>query len=407
MVAILDAIRIALAAIWANKLRSVMMVLGNIVAVTSIIAVVSLVQGMNGYVAEAITSEVGIGTFRVERFGLITNRDEWERARGNPNVTPAERELLDEWSPLFQSVMAEVGNSAKVSYREKTLDNIRVRGVSQEYMDFPGFDVEEGRLPSQLEVQRSRPVALIGASIAEQLFVGRSPLDQFIRINGSPIRVVGIAEEKGSMFGESQDEFVVIPLGVALRWFGTRRSLDLTVKVTDPARMEEAMDEARLAMRIRRHLRPKDPDNFAIVTSDTLMNFWRDFSQGAFALLLGIVSISLVVGGIVIMNIMLMVVSERTREVGLRKSLGARRRDIVWQFLTESTTLSVMGGIMGTILGFTAAVIVTTLTPLPASIDPWSVALGVGMTAVVGLFFGLYPALRAARLDPIEALRKE
>jgi putative ABC transport system permease protein len=407
MVAILDAIKIALTAIWANKLRSVMMVLGNIVAVTSIIAVVSLVQGMNGYVADAIVSQVGIGTFRVERFGLITSRDEWERAAGRPHITLAERRMLHDWSPLFESVMAEVGNSAKVSYHEKTLDGIQVRGVSQEYMDFAGFDAAEGRLPSQLEVQRSRPVALIGASIAEQLFVTRNPLDQFIRVNGHPIRVVGVSEKKGSMFGESQDEFVVIPLGVAMRWFGTRRSLDLTVKVADPARMEEAMDEARLAMRIRRHLRPKDPDDFGIVTSDTLMDFWRDFSQGAFALLIGIVSVSLVVGGIVIMNIMLMVVTERTREVGLRKSLGARRRDIVWQFLTESTTLSVMGGIIGTILGFTTAMIVTAFTPLPASISAWSVALGVGMTAVVGLFFGLYPAMRAARLDPIEALRKE
>lgn len=407
MVAILDAIKIALTAIWANKLRSVMMVLGNIVAVASIIAVVSLVQGMNGYVAEAIVSEVGVGTFRVERFGLITSHEEWERAAGRPHITLAEQRMLHDWSPLFDSVMAEVNNSATVAYRDKTLDRIQIRGVSEGYMDFAGFEAAEGRLPSQLEVHRSRPVALIGASIAEQLFLTRSPLDQFIRINGSPIRVVGVSEKKGSMFGESQDEFVVIPLGVALRWFGTRRSLDLTVKVTDPARMDEAMDEARLAMRIRRHLRPTDPDDFGIVTSDTLMNFWRDFSQGAFALLIGIVSVSLVVGGIVIMNIMLMVVTERTREVGLRKSLGARRRDIVWQFLTESTTLSVMGGIMGTILGFAAAMIVTAFTPLPASISPWSVALGVGMTAVVGLFFGLYPAMRAARLDPIEALRKE
>ncbi|MPY90534.1 MAG: FtsX-like permease family protein [Luteitalea sp.] len=407
MTRLIEAIKIALAAIWANKLRSVMMVLGNIVAVTSIIAVVSLVQGMNGYVSDAIISQVGVGTFRVERFGLITSREAFERAARRPNVTRAEQRALQEWSPLFDSVMAEIGNSANVAYREKTLESIQIRGVSEEYTEFAGFDAELGRLPNRIEIERHQPVALLGSAIAEQLFTNRNPLDQFVRIDGHPIRVVGVSESKGSMFGNSQDEFVVMPLGVALRLFGSRRSLDLTVKVADPARMDEAMDEARLAMRIRRHLRPKEPDDFGIVTSETLMQFWRSFSQGAFTLLIGIVSVSLVVGGIVIMNIMLMVVSERTREVGLRKSLGARRLDIVWQFLSESTTLSVLGGVIGTTLGFAAAALVAAFTPLPASISPWSVALGVGMTAIVGLFFGLYPAIRAARLDPIEALHKE
>jgi putative ABC transport system permease protein len=192
-----------------------------------------------------------------------------------------------------------------------------------------------------------------------------------------------------------------------MRLFGSRRSLEMTVKPVTPDRLSDAMDEARVALRVKRHLRPRDEDNFGMYTSDTLMDFWKSFSQGIFAILIGVVSLSLVVGGIVIMNIMLMVVSERTREIGLRKALGAKRRDIVWQVLTESTTLSLVGGLIGTTLGFTAAMIVAGLTPLPARIEPWSVPLGLGMTAVVGLFFGLYPALRAARLDPIEALRRE
>jgi putative ABC transport system permease protein len=220
-------------------------------------------------------------------------------------------------------------------------------------------------------------------------------------------RVVGVNEKKGSVFGNSQDEFAVIPLGAFQKLFGARRSLDLTIKPTDPSQLTTAMDEARTALRMKRHLRPQQPDNFGMYTSDTLMDFWRNFSRGAFAILIGVVSLSLVVGGIVIMNIMLMVVSERTREIGLRKALGARKRDIVWQVLTESTTLSMVGGILGTALGFIAAMLVDYFTPLPSAIKPWSVVLGIGMTAIVGLFFGLYPAVRAASLDPIEALRRE
>jgi putative ABC transport system permease protein len=228
-----------------------------------------------------------------------------------------------------------------------------------------------------------------------------------VRIKGSHFRVVGVSEKLGSMFGESQDEFVVIPLGSAQKMLGSRQSLALTVKPADPGRMVETMDEARTALRMRRKLTPKETDNFGITTSDTLMDLWRDFSRSAFVLLVGIVSLSLVVGGIVIMNIMLMVVSERTREIGLRKALGAKRRDIIWQVLTESTTLSVIGGIAGTVLGFVLAMVVAAFTPLPAAIQYWSVILGIGMTALVGLTFGIYPAMRAARLDPIEALRRE
>jgi len=209
------------------------------------------------------------------------------------------------------------------------------------------------------------------------------------------------------LFGQSQDDFVVIPLGRFQQLFGSRRSLELTVKPPDPALLTDAMDEARVAMRVQRKLRAKEDDNFGLYTSDTLMGLWRDFLERRLSVLVGIVSLSLLVGGIVIMNIMLMVVSERTREIGLRKALGARKRDIVWQVLTESTHLSTVGGILGTTLGFVAALLVEAFSPLPADIKPWSVVLGIGMTAVVGLFFGLYPAIRAANLDPIEALRRE
>jgi putative ABC transport system permease protein len=404
---LLDAIGIALAAIWANKLRSFMMVLGNIVAVTSIIAVVSLIQGMNSYVSDAIVRDVGVGTFRVDREGVITSQAEWERAMRRPKITLDEARAIRAFSPLIASVMAEMGGQTKIVYGTETAENVNIRGVSSEYLEFAGFNVQDGRLPSRLEVDRSRPVVFLGWGTADQLFHGRSAVDQVVRIKGSHFRVVGVSEKLGSMFGESQDEFVVIPLGSAQKMLGSRQSLALTVKPADPGRMVETMDEARTALRMRRKLTPKEVDNFGITTSDTLMDLWRDFSRSAFVLLIGIVSLSLVVGGIVIMNIMLMVVSERTREIGLRKALGAKRRDIIWQVLTESTTLSVIGGIAGTVLGFVLAMLVANFTPLPAAIQVWSVILGIGMTAIVGLTFGIYPAMRAARLDPIEALRRE
>jgi putative ABC transport system permease protein len=228
-----------------------------------------------------------------------------------------------------------------------------------------------------------------------------------LRIAGVHFRVVGVNEEKGSMFGQSQDEFAVIPIGSYFKIFGSRGGLEITVKPKSPDLIRSAMDDATVAMRIERRLKPKEPDNFGMFTSDTLLGIYEQATAGIFAVLVGVVALSLVVGGIVIMNIMLMVVSERTREIGLRKALGARRRDIIWQILTESVTLSTMGGVVGTGLGFILAMIIASLTPLPASVEPWSVVIGIGITAVVGLFFGLYPAVRAARLDPIEALRRE
>jgi putative ABC transport system permease protein len=405
---LLDAVAVALSSVWTNKLRSFMMVLGNVVAVTSIIAVVSLIRGMDSYVSNAIVGEVGAGTFKVLRVGFVTDEDEEERARRrNPVVTLADMRAIRDYSDLVDAVMAESGAGANLSFQSTTLENTRVIGVSADFAEFSGYTPSSGRIPSRQEVERSRPVVLLGWDTAENLFKGRDPIDKVIRIRSMHFRVVGVAEKKGSVFGNSQDEFVIIPLGAFRKLFGSRRSLEVTVKPVDPSLLGETMDEARIALRIRRHLGPKEEDNFGLVTSDTLMDFWRSFSRGIFAVLLGVVSLSLVVGGVVIMNIMLMVVSERTREIGLRKALGARRRDIVWQILTESTTLSTIGGLVGTALGFALALGVAALTPLPATIEAWAVALGIGMTAAVGLFFGLYPAMRAAALDPIEALRRE
>jgi putative ABC transport system permease protein len=403
----IDAVRLALASIWAGKLRSFMTVLGNIVAVTSIIAVVSLIRGMNSYVSDAILTDVGAGTFKVERQGPTTSEEEEERQRNNPRITLVELNTLAKAGDTIESVMAQAYNGAPVVYRDEQLDSVQIRGVSKEYLEFSGYDPEFGRLPSRFEVESSRPVCFLGYGTADRLFKGANPIDRSIQIRGVHFRVIGINEEKGTLFGNSQDEFIVIPLGTFQKLFGSRRSLELTVKPRDPMQIERTMDEARVALRALRKLGPKEPDNFGMYTSDTIMNIFRAFTAGAFSVLIGVVGLSLVVGGVVIMNIMLMVVSERTREIGLRKALGARKRDIVWQILTESTTLSVAGGLVGTLLGFVAALLVSQFTFLPARVELWAVALGIGMTAVVGLFFGLYPAIRAASLDPIEALRRE
>jgi len=404
---VIDSIVIALQAIWANKLRSFMTVLGNIVAVTSIVTVVTLIQGMNGMVADAIISDIGADSFTVQRRPPIFNEDDEERARNNPLITIEEAEAIRTFSPLISSVMAQASRNASVSYRTEEIDNAQIQGVTSTYTEFSTFSVETGRMMSQIEVERGQPVALLGWGLADRLFGEINPLDKTIKIAGINFRVVGVSEQKGSFFGNSQDNFAVIPLDAYQRLFGARQSLSLSVKPLSTDVMTTAMDDATVALRVSRRLKPSEPDNFGILTSETILNLYRQVTSGIFAVLVGIVALSLVVGGIVIMNIMLMVVSERTREIGLRKALGAKRKDIMTQVLTESITLSTFGGLIGIGLGSLAASAIAAFTPLPARLELWSVVLGVGITAAVGLFFGAYPASRAASLDPIEALRRE
>ena len=404
---VLDSILIALQAIWANKLRSFMTVLGNIVAVTSIVTVVTLIQGMNGMVADAIVSDIGADNFTVQRMPPIFNEDEAERNRNNPLITLDEADAIRAFSPLIASVAAQANRSATVSYRTEEVNNAQIQGVTSSYSDFSTFGVERGRMMSAVEVERGQQVAILGYGLADRLFGDIDPLEKTIKIAGIGFRVVGVSEEKGSFFGNSQDNFAVVPLGAYQRLFGARQSLSLMVKPVSTDRMSEAMDDATVALRVSRRLKPSAPNNFGVLTSDTILDLYRQVTSGIFAVLVGIVALSLVVGGIVIMNIMLMVVSERTREIGLRKALGAKRKDIMSQVLTESITLSTFGGVIGILLGSLAATLIAALTPLPARLEMWSVVLGVGITAAVGLFFGAYPASRAASLDPIEALRRE
>jgi putative ABC transport system permease protein len=404
----LEAVAIALGAIWANKLRSFLTVLGNIVAVTSIIAVVSLVQGMNQYVTDAIVSDVGADNFTIQRFPILRTQEDEERVRNNPRLTVEEATAIRRFSDNVGAVAAQTSGAATLTYRTQSVDGAQVTGVSADYVSFSTYNVERGRLISPVEISTNRPVTVVGWDVADTLFGPVDPIDKTIAINRVHFRIVGVHKKKGSAFGNSQDNFAIISIGNYQKLFGNRMGgLQLLVKPKEPELVKAAMDDATVALRVERRLRPKDPDNFGMFTSDTLLAIYHTATNGIFAVLIGVVALSLVVGGIVIMNIMLMVVSERTREIGLRKALGARRRDIVWQILTESVTLSTFGGVIGTILGFILAQIVSKVSPLPASVQVWSVAIGIGVTAVVGLFFGLYPAMRAARLDPIEALRRE
>ena len=404
----LEAAGIALDAIWSNKLRSFMTVLGNIVAVTSIIAVVSLVQGMNVYVSNAIVSDVGADNFTIQRMPVIRTQADEDRMRSNPRITLAEASAIRRFSDNIGAIAAEVNAGAPMSYRNESIDGAQVTGVSPEYINFSTYDVERGRLISPVEIATNRPVTIIGWDIADKLFGAIDPIDKTMSIRGVHFRVVGVHKKKGSAFGNSQDNFAIISLGNFQKMFGSRMwGMQLVVKPKSPEVLKAAMDEATVALRVDRRLRPNEPDNFGMFTSDTLLGIYSAATSGIFAVLIGVVALSLVVGGIVIMNIMLMVVSERTREIGLRKALGARRRDIVWQILTESVTLSTFGGLVGTMFGFGLALLISKLSPLPAAVQVWSVVMGIGITAVVGLFFGMYPAMRAARLDPIEALRRE
>ena len=403
----IEAIGIALSAIWSNKLRSLLTVLGNIVAVTSIIAVVSLIQGLNGAVSNAIVSEIGADAFQIQRMPITRTQEEAERAQANPRVTLDDAAAVKRYGSLIRFVAAESDASGSIVHRDESLDNVQIQGFTRDYIYFPAFTAARGRLISATEFDRNRPVAVLGYDTADKLFKGADPIDKVVRIAGMHFRVVGVSERKGTVFGRSQDEFAIIPLGVFRKLFGSRPSLSILVRPTDPGLVRPAMDEATTALRIQRRLRPKDKDNFGVFAADTFMKLYETATKNIFAVLVGVVALSLVVGGIVIMNIMLMVVTERTREIGLRKALGARRRDIVWQILTESVTLSTFGGIVGTGFGFLLALTIAKLTPLPAAVQAWSVMIGVGITAVVGLFFGLYPAMRAARLDPIAALGRE
>ena len=399
-----EIVRVALGAVWSNKLRSFLTILGNVVAVASIMTLVSLIQGISDEVTNVIVTEMSADSFMIDRMGLVVNEDEMERRRGNPRITRDDQEAVQQFGGRIAAVMAEGRENGEIRYRNVVLEQVSIQGVTSEFYRFPTFTAERGRLLTPIEVSRNRNVVLLGWSTADRLFGRGDPLDRTITIQGVHFRVVGVSQEKGTLFGQSQDEFAVIPLGAFQRLFGSRRSLTLIARPSRPEEIQRAMDDATVALRIARHLRPREENNFGMFTAESILDIFEQATTGLFAVLVGIVSLALVVAGIVVMNIMLMAVSERTREIGLRKALGATRAAILWQMLAESVVLSLIGGLVGTAIGVGAALAIDRFAPVPAAVHVWSLLLAISLTAVVGLFFGLYPAARAAALDPIDAL---
>ncbi len=407
---ILEGIRIALRALRENKLRTFLTLLGNIVGTMSVIAVVSLINGIDHYVSEEV-AEQGSNVFTVERinfFEAITDLDAFlEALARNKPLRLNDVEYLRRSVPSSSVVGASINGSDRVTFGESYVDNIEIKGRSEEYPLLEKADLAAGSHISRIEVMRSNAVAVIGWDVYEHFFAGRDAVGKKIKVGNRHFLVIGVVKDLGSVLGQSRNRFVYVPVTTYLKMYGSRRSIEIKIKAADIRLMQQAIDEAAMAMRIRHRLRPLEKDDFSVTTSQQLISLWQKLSQAIFSALIFIVSISLVVGGIVLMNVMLVSVTERTREIGIRKALGARRSNIIWQFIVESITLSLVGGVIGIFLGFTIASIISLVSPLPYLVAPWSVAAGLVVTFCIGLIFGTYPASRAARLDPVVALHYE
>ncbi len=409
---LLESIRIALSAIWGHKLRSFLVMLGNVIAVASIIAVVSIVDGMNVYMHEKVFAQGSglINLQRVDEMQLLTDIDAFLESIYNPRLSLADRDYLRDRLPSAQLVGAQKSGRANLRRGDEKLRSVSVRGHTSEYPLLKAVPLSAGRHFTQLEVTRNKSVAVIGSRVASDLFPGQDPLGRKLKVRGRPFRVIGVAEEKGRLLGEDQDTFITIPITSFQKLFGRHgrnRSLTIVAKALDMETMPQLMDEITAAMRLRHKLRPGDKDDFEITTSERMMGLWDKIKNMLLTVLMLVVGISAVVAGIVIMNIMLVSVQERTKEIGVRKAIGARRADIMWQFLIEALTLSMAGGLLGILLGYATAATIAQVSPLPYAAKLWSVILGLVLTVIVGVFFGLYPARRAASLDPVDALRYE
>lgn len=403
----LDGIDLAFHSLIENPLRTFLTLLGISIGVTAVILVVSIIQGLNGYVSNTV-SGLGPSVFIVEKFGIIKGREDWIRARRrNRDVTVAEAEAIRRQATLIDKVGIKRFSGTGARFESVMVSDVQVQGITPECLEIEPFDLVLGRHFTAPENDGAARVCFIGADVAENLFTGKDPIGRTITIMNSRFRVIGVAERLGSMFGRSRDNYVVVPYKTLQKIRGGRGSVSIFLRAKAGVDLEEAIDEARSIMRTRRHLGYSEDDTFGIVTSSGVMDFWRDLTEKIFNIAIFVVSISLVVGGIVIMNIMLLSVVERTREIGVRKAIGARDADIRFQFLTESVMLCSMGGLIGVLVAWGAVLLISNFTPLPASFPTWAPWLAVGVTSAVGIFFGLHPARQAAQLDPIEALRAE
>jgi putative ABC transport system permease protein len=402
-----EPLAIAFETLRAHKLRSFLMLLGIILSVSTLIVVVALIQGTNRYIANTVAN-MGSNVFLVHQLPLITNAEQLTKAlRKNKKISWEDYEYLHDTMRVAKDVGVETRITGKVRYGGQELQDIDVRGVTA---NIGSMDIEEpatGRYMSDLDNEHRTMVAMIGAEVTRRFFPTVDPIGKTILVDGREFQVVGTAKPLGTMLGQSQDTFVYIPIQTFLKIYGTDRSLSINVQARAPEWMDRTEEEARTLMRARRHLTRNEEDTFGILASASLMDLWNQLTGAIAASMLGIVSVFLVIGGVVIMNVMLASVTERTREVGIRKSLGARRRDIMMQFLLEASVMSAIGGVMGILLAYLVTLAVRFLTALPATVPMSAVVTALVVSTAVGLFFGVYPAHKAARLDPIEALRFE
>ncbi len=407
---IAEAIRIALASLWANKLRSVLTLLGVVIGVAAVIAVVTFVDGINAYVAERVF-RLGADVFIVGKAsGVITNVDQLLESQKRKNITLEDFHAVAEQCQRCKFVGASITNlSGHVAYENQSSSDTFVRGFDANMQTVYDLEVVEGRALNPSDVNNSAHLAVIGQDITDKLMPGVDAVGKEIRIDGEYYQVIGVGKREGKTLGQSRDNYAIIPITTYLKQYGAHNN---SIRISGKAdgvgpELEQAMDEVRTIMRTRRHDLPGQEDTFAIETNASFLGIWSSISSSFFIAMIAIAAISLVVGGIVIMNIMLVAVTERTREIGVRKALGARRTDVLRQFLVESITLAVVGGGLGVISGVSLAKLVTFLVGMPSAIKLWSVVAALVVSASVGIFFGVYPAKRASKLDPIVALRSE
>jgi len=405
---LIEAFKLALQSLWANKMRSILTLIGVVMGVASVIMVITLVNGANKYVATKL-SGYGADVFTVTRMSsVIFTAEDYFRYKKRKVVRMEDYEAIREACTECAEIGAMLDKSTKVVYNGHSSDNTDLRGYTAAMLPLNNIDIAIGRGFTPADVDHATHDAVVGYDIVDNILGGGDPIGKEIRVDGQPYTIVGVGDRQGKTLGQSQDNWVAIPITAYQQIYGYNDSVDIYARANGNAEaMLRAQDEARVLMRSRRHVAPGAPDDFEIETNDTFLDIWKSISALFTWVVLGLASIALVVGGIVIMNIMLVAVTERTREIGVRKALGAKQKDILLQFLIESATMAITGGALGVMGGIGVGKLITLVVGFPTNVPVWAVFLGLFLAGGVGIFFGVYPASKAAKLDPVVALRAE